>query len=84
MAAKSPCSTITASTLPAVSLVDPEFGIQSEENPQDVQFGDAFFAQVVNAVMASPQWPHTMLVWCYDESGGYYDHVPPPRAVKFW
>jgi phospholipase C len=33
-------------------------------------------------VMASPQWPHTMLVWCYDESGGYYDHVPPPRAVR--
>jgi phospholipase C len=71
-----------AGTLPAVSLVDPEFGKQSEENPQDVQFGEQFLAQVVNAVMASPQWPNTMLVWCYDESGGYYDHVPPPRAVK--
>jgi phospholipase C len=23
-----------------------------------------------------------MLVWCYDESGGYYDHVRPPKAVK--
>jgi phospholipase C len=22
-----------------------------------------------------------VLVWCYDEHGGYYDHVPPPRAV---
>jgi phospholipase C len=71
-----------AGTLPAVSLVDPDFGTQSEENPQDVQFGDQFLAQVVNAVMASPQWPHTMLVWCYDESGGYYDHVPPPRGVR--
>jgi phospholipase C len=75
-------SDAAAGTLPAVSLVDPDFGKQSEENPQDVQFGDQFLAQVVNAVMASPQWPHTMLVWCYDESGGYYDHVPPPRAVK--
>jgi phospholipase C len=70
-----------AGTLPAFSLVDPNFGTQSEEDPQDVQYGDRFLAQVVNAVTASPQWPHTLLVWCYDESGGYYDHVPPPAAV---
>jgi phospholipase C len=38
-------------------------------------------AQVVNAVMASPNWPRTLLVWLYDEHGGYYDHVPPPAAV---
>ena len=25
--------------------------------------------------------PKTLLVWCYDEHGGYYDHVPPPAAV---
>ena len=64
-----------AGTLPAVSLVDPNFGTSSEEDPQDVQYGDQFLAKVVNAVMASPQWPHTLLVWSYDESGGYYDHV---------
>ncbi len=70
-----------AGTLPAVSLVDPDFDKQSQEDPQDVQYGDQFLAQVVNAVLASPQWPHTLLVWCYDESGGYYDHVPPPAAA---
>ena len=71
-----------AGTLPAVSLVDPNFNSQSEENPQDVQYGDQFLSTVVQAVMASPQWSKTLLVWCYDESGGYYDHVPPPRAAK--
>ncbi len=71
-----------AGTLPSFSLVDPDFEKQSEENPQDVQYGDQFLSQVVNAVMSSPQWPGTLLVWCYDESGGYYDHVPPPRAVR--
>ena len=70
-----------AGTLPAVSLVDPDFGTTSEEDPQDVQYGDQFLSQVVSAVMASPQWPHTLLVWCYDESGGYFDHVPPPAAA---
>ncbi len=70
-----------AGSLPSVSMVDPDFDKQSEENPQDVQYGDQFLAKVVQSVMDSPQWPHTLLVWCYDESGGYYDHVPPPAAV---
>jgi phospholipase C len=91
-----------AGRLPAVSLVDPDFGLadvvgglvpgqpvptnvraqgQDEENPQNVRFGEAFVAQVVNAVLASPQWGRTLLIWLYDEHGGYYDHVPPPPAV---
>jgi phospholipase C len=54
---------------------------QSEENPEDVQLGEAFMAGVVNAVMAGPAWPRTLLIWLYDEHGGYYDHVPPPAAI---
>ena len=26
-------------------------------------------------------WPKTLVVWTYDEHGGYYDHVPPPPAL---
>jgi phospholipase C len=70
----------SAGTLPSCSFVDPNFGTSSEENPQDVQFGDVFLAKVVNAAMAGPKWPRTLLVWTYDEHGGYYDHVPPPSA----
>jgi phospholipase C len=70
-----------AGTLPAFSMVEPNYGTTSEEDPQDVQLGDQFVAKVVNAVMASPNWPKTMLIWCYDEHGGYYDHVVPPAAI---
>jgi phospholipase C len=52
-----------------------------EENPQNVQLGEAFVARVVNAVLTSPKWGRTLLVWTYDEHGGYYDHVPPPHVV---
>jgi phospholipase C len=55
---------------------------QDEENPQDIALGEAFVARVVNAVMQSPQWERTLLIWTYDEHGGYYDHVPPLGAVK--
>ncbi len=54
---------------------------QSEENPEDVQLGEQFVAGVVNAVMAGPAWQRTLLVWLYDEHGGYYDHVAPPAAI---
>jgi phospholipase C len=70
-----------AGTLPAFSIVDPDFGIWSEENPQDVQTGEAFSARIINAVMSGPGWPDTLLIWLYDEHGGYYDHVNPPSAI---
>ena len=73
---------VAAGTLPAVSLVDPPFNSEgSEENPDDIRIGEQFVSQVINAVMAGPGWPKTLLVWLYDEHGGYYDHVPPPPAI---
>jgi phospholipase C len=69
-----------AGTLPSVCIVDPDFYATSEENPQDIAAGEALAAQVINAVMAGAGWPGTLLIWLYDEHGGYYDHVPPPAA----
>jgi phospholipase C len=69
-----------AGTLPGFSIVDTDFLQASEENPQDVVKGEAFSARVVNAAMSGPAWGRTLLVWVYDEHGGYYDHVPPPAA----
>jgi phospholipase C len=70
-----------AGTLPGFSLIDPNFDSNSEENPQDIQFGEVFLARVVTALMSGPRWSKTLFVWTYDEHGGYYDHVPPPQAV---
>ncbi|MCW2545328.1 MAG: Acid phosphatase, partial [Frankiales bacterium] len=53
----------------------------SNEEGDDVRIGQAFVARVVNAVTASPNWDSTLLIWLYDEHGGFYDHVPPPRAL---
>jgi phospholipase C len=37
--------------------------------------------RVVEAVLRSPAWPRTLLIYTYDEHGGYSDHVPPPPAI---
>ena len=70
-----------AGTLPSVSLVDPNFDHGSDEDPDDIRIGELFCSQIINAVMNGPGWPKTLLVWLYDEHGGYYDHVPPPTAI---
>jgi phospholipase C len=53
---------------------------QDEENG-DLSLGENFVSQAVNAVLSSPLWPRILLLWTYDEHGGWYDHVPPPRAI---
>jgi phospholipase C len=72
-------------SLPPNSPVPPSVRAngQDEENPANINYGESFVSGVVNAIMQSPHWAvgNVMLVWCYDEHGGYYDHVAPPAAI---
>lgn len=80
-AAGSPGSEI----LPQVSFVDPTlFGPEQndEHPPTDIQRGQAFVSQVVNAVRNGPYWQDSVIFITYDEHGGFYDHVAPPRALQ--
>jgi phospholipase C len=73
---------VAAGKLPQFTFIDPDYDTTSEENPQDVQVGEEFVAQVVKALIHAPTWHKTAVFITYDEHGGYYDHVPPPRAIK--
>jgi phospholipase C len=74
-------SAAAAGSLPGFSLVEPNYGIQSEEDPQNIALGEQFAAKVIDAVMQGPGWKNTLLIWTFDEHGGYYDHVVPPAAI---
>ena len=52
-----------------------------EEDPQNMAYGENWAHSAVEAVLRSPAWPRTLLIYLYDEHGGYYDHVPPPAAI---
>ena len=43
-----------AGTLPSVSIVSPGVAVYTEENPADIQLGEAYSASIINAVMAQP------------------------------
>src|SRR5262249_11603269 len=38
---------------------------------------------VVHHLQASPQWNDMVIVITYDEFGGQFDHVAPPKADRF-
>jgi phospholipase C len=44
-------------------------------------YGEYWAYKTVTAVLESPAWPRTLLIYTDDEHGGYYDHVPPPPAI---
>ena len=47
----------------------------------DVTRGERLVKDVYEAIRNSPHWERSVLLICFDEHGGFYDHVPPPAAV---
>jgi phospholipase C len=75
---------LPASIADAMNTASNDFQAQGsdEEGPCDIANGEAHVAAVINAAMAGPLWSKTLIIWTYDEHGGFYDHVPPLGAPK--
>jgi phospholipase C len=68
----------SACGLPNVSWMVPNQKI-SEHPPAKISEGQAYVTTVVNAVMRSPCWDSTAIFLSWDDFGGFYDHVVPPK-----
>jgi phospholipase C len=64
-------------TLPDVAYIVPSGA--SEHPPGSIATGQRFVRGLVNALMASKEWSDSAFMMAYDDWGGWYDHVPPPR-----
>ncbi len=64
--------------LPSVSWITPD-GVNSDHPQEKSDTGPSWVASIVNAVGESPYWSSTAIVILWDDWGGFYDHVPPPR-----
>jgi phospholipase C len=70
--------------LPQVSFIIPSFTLGWDEHPPaDIQVGMSLQQQLIEALMASPQWPRSAYILTYDESGGFFDHVKPPQLDAY-
>ncbi len=71
-------------TLPQVVFIDAGLNTSDEHPPGDIQAGEAWTKKVYDAVTTSPLWlkdgKGMAMFYTYDESGGFFDHVAPPKA----
>jgi len=66
-------------TLPAVSWIIPN-GKNSEHPKASVRAGQSYVTSLINHVMKGPDWKSTAIFLAWDDWGGFYDHVVPPRV----
>jgi phospholipase C len=69
-------------------FIEPSYNVlhdyrnSSSQHPlADVRNGEALIKTVYEALRSSPIWDKSLLVVTWDEHGGFYDHVTPPRAI---
>jgi phospholipase C len=65
--------------LPAVSWVVPD-ETHSEHAPATPADGQRYVTRLIDTVMRGPDWDSTAIFLTWDDWGGFYDHVPPPRV----
>ena len=73
---------VRAGKLPAVTWVTPVRSL-SEHPDFNECLGENWTTRVIDAVMRSPLWRSTAIFLTWDDWGGFYDHVPPPRVDGF-
>jgi acid phosphatase len=74
---------IDAGALPQVTFYKPQGNLNEHAGYADVMSGDQHIADVVSHLEKSPQWGHMLVVVTYDENGGFWDHVAPPKADRW-
>lgn len=68
---------LSTGTLPAVAWVPPS-PTESEHPGYDVEQGEKWTVDIVNAVMRSRYWSSTAILITWDDAGDVADHVVPP------
>jgi phospholipase C len=70
-------------TLPSVSWVVPS-NLNSEHpgSGTSIRAGQAHVTRIINAVMKGPDWERSAIFVTWDDWGGFYDHVEPPKVDR--
>ena len=74
---------VAAGKLPPVSFYKPQGNLNMHAGYSDVDAGDRHIAAVIDALRKSPQWDRMLIVVTFDENGGWWDHVAPPKGDRW-
>lgn len=68
--------------LPAISWLVGDLNV-SDHPPASICEGENWTVGKINEVMKSPMWYHSVILLTWDDFGGFYDHVAPPKDSMF-
>ncbi|MFZ2451113.1 MAG: acid phosphatase [Methylovulum miyakonense] len=74
---------IADGTLPPVSFYKPAGGVNEHPGYTNVLSGDQHIAGLLERLRHSQQWRDMAIIVTYDENGGFWDHVPPPKGDRW-
>ena len=74
---------IDTGVLPHVTFYKPQGNLNEHAGYADVLDGDNHIADVIAHLQKGPQWAHMLVIVTYDENGGFWDHVAPPKADRW-
>ncbi len=72
-----------AGTLPAVSFVKPRPSQNDHPGGSTILASQLHALDLVEAVRSGPNWQGAAIIITYDENGGFWDHVAPPRKDEW-
>ncbi len=70
-------------TLPSVSFVKPGLGFDEHPGSAAVYPSEKHAVKLINAALNGPQADSTLIILTYDENGGFWDHVAPPKIDRW-
>ena len=74
---------LVSDTLPAVSFVKPDGADNEHPGYANLFAGETQAAALIGRIMHSSAWPSTAIIVTYDENGGFWDHVSPPKLDRW-
>ncbi len=69
--------------LPAVSFFKPIGEFNEHPGYSSVLASERYAADLIKQIEDSPLWHDTMIIVTYDENGGLWDHVAPPKKDRW-
>jgi len=74
---------VVAGKLPPVAFYKPQGNLNLHAGYSDIEAGDAHIANVIEHLKKSPQWNNMVVVITFDENGGWWDPVAPPKGDRW-
>ncbi|MDB5156230.1 MAG: acid phosphatase [Mucilaginibacter sp.] len=73
-----------AGTLPAVSFIKPLGKYNEHPGYANLMDGENHTVELINDVLNGPNGKDAVIIVTYDENGGFWDHVAPPKIDAKW